>query len=355
MAVGHGARRDEPGCSRTHHDEAHAMTVPPPVSRTIDAAMEASVVLSFSRIGYEVRRRLDRWTDLADLPGTGRRVLVTGANSGLGYAAVTYLLQAGADVLFTVRSEEKGDDTLTRLRDELGTEVAARASYDVLDLGDLSSVRAFAERRLDESGDAGRIDGLVHNAGAMFEERGLTDDGLERTYQLHVVGPFLLTALLLPRLAEEPAGRVVTVTSGGMYAEKLDADQVDSPDGYRPAVAYARAKRAQVALTRAWARRFGSTGIAFHVAHPGWALTPGVETSLPGFRKLTGPILRDPAQGADTVAYLTLADDLPGAGRLWHDRRPRSEHKVPWTRTDDDAIEAMWERVSADADVTPSL
>jgi dehydrogenase/reductase SDR family member 12 len=324
--------------------------VPAPLARVVDAALEATVVGSFSRIGYEVRSRLEHWTDVADLPGTGRRVIVTGANSGLGYATVTGLLRAGAEVLFTVRSTDKGDATLARLRGELGDEPASRASYDVLDLAEFASVRAFAERR---GAERHAIHAIVHNAGALFDTRAETVDGLERTYQIHVVAPFLLTALLLPQLTGGAPTRVVTVTSGGMYAEKLVAGRVDSPRDYRGTVAYARAKRAQVVLTREWARRFGDRGVGFHVAHPGWALTPGVESSLPGFRKLMGPILRDAEQGAETTTFLTLADGLPTDGRLWHDRRARAEHKVPWTVPERGEAGELWARVCRDARIDP--
>jgi dehydrogenase/reductase SDR family member 12 len=300
-----------------------------------------------------VRSRLDRWLPAVDLPGHGRRVLVTGANSGLGYATARALLRTGSEVLLVVRSSEKGEATLDRLAGDLGRDVRDVAVYDVADLADLDSVRALAERLLarDE-----RLDVVVHNAGAMFEERAETVDGLERTYQVHVVGPFLLTSLLLPKLAAEAPTRVITVTSGGMYAEKLDTDRVDSPGRFKPTVSYARAKRAQVALQRAWARRFGEYGITFHAVHPGWALTPGVEASLPGFRKLTGPILRDADQGADSIVYLALADaDGLGTARLWHDRRPRSEHKVPWTLPERGETDRLWARVCADAGVEPMV
>ncbi|MFP4636295.1 MAG: SDR family NAD(P)-dependent oxidoreductase [Nitriliruptoraceae bacterium] len=326
---------------------------PAPLARAVDAALEASVVLSFSRVGHAVRSRLEGWDDPHHLNGTGRRVLVTGANSGLGYATARRLLSLGAEVLLTVRDHAKGEDTLARLSTELGSQVAARASYDLLDLDDLASVRRFAaDRRAEDLA----IDALVHNAGAMFATRQVTVDGLERTYQVHVVAPLLLTALLLPALSASAPSRVITVTSGGMYAQRLDTERVDSPDGYRPSVAYARAKRAQVALTEQWAHRFGHTGIGFFAAHPGWALTPGVEASLPGFRRLTGPILRDPDQGADTVVQLALADGLDEhTGRLWHDRRPRSQHKVPWTVSAPDEADRLWARVCRDAEVTPSL
>jgi dehydrogenase/reductase SDR family member 12 len=326
--------------------------LPAPLTRAVDAALEATVVLSFSKVGHAVRSRLVGWTPVADLPGQGRRVIVTGANSGLGYATARALLRSGARVLATVRSDDKADDTRARLAADLGRSLDDDLETDLLDLGDLGSVRAFADRRRDEDAP---IDAIVHNAGALFAEKAMTGDGLERTYQVHVVAPFLFTTLLLPTLAAGAPTRVITVTSGGMYAEKLVTARVDSPGGYRGSVAYARAKRAQVTLTHEWQRRFGTAGIDFHVVHPGWALTPGVESSLPGFRKLTGPILRDADEGADTIVYLTLADEVGEPGRLWHDRRPRGEHKVPWTLPERGEAGELWARVCRDAGVEPVL
>jgi dehydrogenase/reductase SDR family member 12 len=170
---------------------------------------------------------------------------------------------------------------------------------------------------------------------------------------VHVAGPFLLTSLLLDTLAASAPSRVVTVTSGGMYAERLDADRVDSPDRYRPTLAYARAKRAQVALTGEWARRTAHLGVGFETVHPGWADTPGVADSLPGFHRVTSPILRDAAQGADSLVWLALADLEPGNGRLWHDRRPRGAHHLPWTRTPDAEAARLWDRVARDVGVDP--
>jgi dehydrogenase/reductase SDR family member 12 len=318
------------------------------LTSVVDAALEATVVLSFSRIGHATRSRLGSWSSAADLPGAGRTVVVTGANSGLGYATARAVLAAGARVRLVVRSDDKGSDTADRLRGEVGT--GADVTWATADLLDLASVRRVAERLRDEEP---RIDVLVHNAGAMFEQRELSGDGLERTYQVHVVGPHLLTALLLPTLEASAPARVVTVTSGGMYAEKLDVGRLQSPSGYRPTVAYARAKRAQVELTAQWQRRVGGRGVDFHVVHPGWALTPGVETSLPGFRRVVGPILRDPDEGADSIAWLALSDDVGSGGRLWHDRRPRSPHKVPWTRSEAGEGERLWAQVNRDAGTDP--
>jgi dehydrogenase/reductase SDR family member 12 len=318
-----------------------------PSRELVDAALEASVVLSFSRIGHQIRSRQDDWRPVTSLPGDGRTVVVTGANSGLGYATARALLRCGARVRLLVRTEEKGTATVARLRREVGADV--NVAFDHADLTDLEAVRAVAHRLRQREP---RIDALVHNAGAMFAERAETRDGFERTYQVHVLAPHLLTSLLLPTLAASRPARVVTVTSGGMYTQKLDVARLESPDDYRPTVAYARAKRAQVALTAQWQRRLGGTGVDAHVVHPGWALTPGVESSLPGFRRVAGPVLRDPDQGADSIVWLTLADEVVGAGgRLWHDRRPRQAHKVPWTRADRGEDDRLWAKVTADAGV----
>lgn len=320
------------------------------IVRAVDTALEATVVLSFSRIGYAVRSRLGDWEPIRDLDGAGRTVVVTGANSGLGFATAQLLLSAGARVIVLVRSQAKGEDTVRRLRDAVGP--VADVSYDTMDLADLDSVRAVAARL---TAAEPHLDGLVHNAGAMFDERELTDDGFERTYQLHVVGPHLLTSLLLPTLRASRDGRVVTVTSGGMYTQKLVVRRLEAPRDYRPAVAYARAKRAQVALTEQWQRRLTGSGITFSVVHPGWALTPGVEASMPRFRKVAGPVLRAPTEGADGIAWLALSDAATPGGQLWLDRTVRSPHKGPWSRPEPGEAERLWEKVTADAGSPPEL
>lgn len=306
-------------------------------TRLVDAALEAAVVPSFSRIGPAVRRRLDDWTPVPDLPGAGRTVVVTGANSGLGLATAHGLASAGAAVRLLVRSDAKGAETAARLRD---ASPDVDVAWYVADLSDLASVRRVAaEIRATEP----RLDALIHNAGAMFDRREVTADGIERTVALHVVGPHLLTQLLLDRLT---GGRVVWVSSGGMYTQRLDVDRLQSPADYAPATAYARAKRAQVVLAREWQRRFGAEhDIAFHAMHPGWALTPGVESSLPVFRKVMGPLLRTPEEGADTSVWLALSPEPDQGGAFWLDRRPRSTVRVLATRSDPREAARLWDAV----------
>lgn len=318
----------------------HVWVAMPLIADVVDAALEVSVVGSYSRIGPWVRRHVDDWTPLEDLPGEGRTVVVTGANSGLGYATASALLRAGAAVRMVVRSAWKGDDARDRL---LARWPDADVRVHLADLTDLDQVWRVASKIVDADG---AVDGLVHNAGAMFPHRIETADGIERTLALHVVGPQALTHGLLPAL-QRTHGRVVWVSSGGMYTQQLDLTRLQSPDHYSPAVAYARAKRAQVVLARQWQERYGDeTGVTFHAMHPGWALTPGIQSSLPVFRQTMGPLLRGATDGADTTVWLCLAPEpAEQGGQLWLDRRPRSDVRLPGTATERWAADALWHEV----------
>ena len=304
----------------------------------IDEVLEATVVLSFTNVGAAARRRLFHW----DEPGSlaGRTVAITGANSGLGLAAARAMAGRGASVWMLVRDEAKGEAA----RDEV---IAATGNDDVsvllADLGDLASVRdVAAELRANVSS----LDVLVHNAGALYDTRRESTDGIELTLQVHVVAPFLLTAELVEPLAAA-GGRIITVASGGMYTQPLTLDDLQSAHDYKGTTAYARAKRAQVLLTEEWAERLAPRGITVHAMHPGWADTPGVTASLPGFAKVTGPFLRSPDDGADTVVWLAAAPEgADTTGRFWLDRRPRATHKVPWTRSGDEHRRELWDAVA---------
>ncbi|MDX1619637.1 MAG: hypothetical protein R3320_01510, partial [Nitriliruptorales bacterium] len=159
-------------------------------------------------------------------------------------------------------------------------------------------------------------------------------------------GSYLLTCELLPLLEDAAPSRVVWMSSGGMYTQRLDVDRVESPDDYRPATAYARAKRAQVELADLLQDQVGHRGVSFHSMHPGWADTPGVERSLPGFRTVMGPLLRDPEQGADTLVWLAAAPQVRVAGGgFWHDRARRSRHKLSSTHAPRSEAERLLEHL----------
>ena len=176
-----------------------------------------------------------------------------------------------------------------------------------------------------------------------------------------VLAPFELTRLLLPALrAPRPAtavpARVITVSSGGMYTQRLDpAALLEQPARYRGVRAYARAKRAQVALSAEWARRVAAAEVAFHALHPGWVATPGIAAALPRFDWLLRPLLRTPEQGADTIVWLASADPAGlGSGGFWHDRRRRTTRRLPGTRdVTRDAAARLWDWLAAQAPDPP--
>jgi NAD(P)-dependent dehydrogenase (short-subunit alcohol dehydrogenase family) len=310
----------------------------------VDDALELAVVPSFTDVGFRLRRSLLGWEDLADLRMDGRVVAITGATSGLGLASARMLSRMGAGLRLLVRDPGRG----ARLAEELGGDVEIHA----VDMSDLSSVR----RAVDELMAAGsRLDVLINNAGALLTERRESVDGYEMTFATMVLGPFVLTnglVSLLERAGDLGPARVITVASGGMYLERVHLDDLQMErEPYRGSVAYARAKRAQVVLTREWARRLRDHGIVAHAMHPGWADTPGVEASLPTFRRIVGPFLRAPEQGADTIVWLAAAEEpTRSTGRFWLDRRPRAVDRLPSTRSTAAERAALWsacERLTA--------
>ena len=134
------------------------------------------------------------------------------------------------------------------------------------------------------------------------------------------------------------------MSSGGMYSQRLDvADLQPHADDYDGVKAYARAKRAQVELTRLWDLHHGGSGVRFVAMHPGWVATSGLDSGLPGFARLVRPVLRTPEQGADTAVWLATAPtSVLDEGRFWLDRRPRREHLVPWTRSAPAEPQRLW-------------
>jgi dehydrogenase/reductase SDR family protein 12 len=306
----------------------------------LDTLLDRTIVGGYSSIGYTVRSR--SWSDDALPSMSGKTVLVTGATSGLGLAACEGFARLGADVILGARDPERGERARARVAEHAD---GGETRLELCDLAQLSSVRELAERM---NATAGRLDVLVHNAGVMPDERTVTDDGIELTFAVDVVAPFLLTQLLVPKLADATGtggpSRVVTVSSGGMYAQKLASDDLQYTQGdFNGTTAYARAKRAEVVLNELWAERLRGQGVVCHSMHPGWADTPGVSSSLPGFYKLTKRLLRTPAQGVDTVVWLGAADEpAHSTGGFWHDRRRRPTSLVPWTRESAADREALW-------------
>jgi NAD(P)-dependent dehydrogenase (short-subunit alcohol dehydrogenase family) len=307
-----------------------------PAARALDAALEWSVIGSFTRIGSALRRRLDHWASFDGRDLTGRVIVITGATSGIGTEAARALARMGATVEIVARDGAKAAAVCSALRQDTGN---PHVGFVIADTGDLVALRAAAADLLRRHP---KIDVLIHNAGALDDVRQTSAQGIELTVASQLVGPHLLTGLLLPALKAAAPARVLWVSSGGMYSEPLAVAALEmSPRDYNGTTAYARAKRAQVTLTELWAERLAADRVVVHAMHPGWADTPGVERSLTTFRRIFGPLLRTPAEGADTLVWLASDDGEPlsHTGRFWLDRRPRPIHRLESTRRSDTPAE----------------
>ena len=311
------------------------------VRSLIDDGLEVTVVGSFTSIGYRVRCRLYGWTPPPAGALDGRTVLITGPTSGLGRAATDALAALGARVILVGRSRER----LALVRDDL---VAAhgedRFPIVVADMSSLASVRAAVAEVIETEQ---RLDVLIDNAGAIYPERSEGPDGIESTLATLVVGPFVLESGLLPLLQRTAGSRVIAVTSGGMYTQRLHLDDLQwTAEPFSGARAYARAKRAQVALVREWARRLGGSGVVVNAMHPGWADTAGLAESLPGFYAAMKPLLRTPAEGIDTLVWLATDPSAgPVSGAIFLDRRTRPFDRVPATRVAAHERRHLWDIV----------
>ncbi len=324
------------------------MDIAPPTPRAprrlladaVDRALEVAIAPSFTRVGCAIRSRLDHWTSIDADDLTDRVVVVTGATSGLGHAAARTLSAAGATLEIIARNPTRA----AAICEELRPTAKAHVDFVVADTGDLDAIRRAADELTRRHG---AIHALIHNAGALDRQYARSPQGFEQTVASQVLGPFLLTELLLPSLRACSGSRVLWVSSGGMYSQPLSVADLELPrERYDGTVAYARAKRAQVTIAQLWADRLRPDRVAVHSMHPGWADTPGVRRSLPTFRALTGPLLRSADEGADTLVWLTAADiPLEQSGSFWLDRRPRAIHRLSSTRRSDTADERrrLWE------------
>lgn len=282
-------------------------------------------VLHFSRYGYRRGRR--RWRPLsASLEG--RHAVITGANSGIGLATARALAERGAQLTLVIRDESKAAPLLRELERETGNQ---QLHVELADLSLISEIDRLSAILLQKNRP---VDLLINNAGALFDQRKTTGEGIERSLALLLLSPWHLTNSLLPLLG--PGSRVLNVVSGGMYTQTLRVDRLELPEAhYSGSVAYARAKRALMVLTEQWADAWAERGIVVNAMHPGWADTPGVRSALPGFHRLTRRILRSPEEGADTLIWLAAATEAGKvSGRLFLDREPRPTHLRASTRED---------------------
>lgn len=304
----------------------------------IDELLDRTVLFGYDRIGYRIRSagwdNLDQARDLR-----GRVYVVTGANSGLGFAAARELSRRGARVRLVCRNAERAAAAAAQIR---AVHPDALIQTDLVDLAEPGEVRALAERVLREES---RLDGLVNNAGVLLHERSVNSAGVERTFATNCLAYFLLGNLLAPILARTDGARVINVSSGGMYLARLN---VDDPQfiqrAYDGLQAYAETKRAEVALAALWSQTPAFGAYAWSM-HPGWADTTAVQQSLPAFRALMQWTLRSAEEGADTIVWLAALKDVASIenGAFYFDRKARRTHRLQRTRSSAADMRRLWD------------
>ncbi|MFP5229101.1 MAG: oxidoreductase [Acidobacteriota bacterium] len=218
-----------------------------------------------------------------------RRVLITGGNSGIGFHTALELARRGAEIILPARTPEKAGAAVEAIRQEVSN---ARILPEVLDLADLSSVRAFAERILQRYPQPS-LDLLINNAGVMaIPQRQLTPDGYERQFATNYLGPFALTALLFRAVKQQPGSRIVIVSSTASKMGKIDFENLQSERRYSPMWgAYAQSKLADSIFAIELQRRLTAVNspVIVTAAHPGYAIT-NLQTSGPGEAALLHPM-----------------------------------------------------------------
>lgn len=267
----------------------------------------------------------------------GKTVVVTGASSGIGLEVAEALAREGASLVLISRDPVRGEAALERI-------VGSGSSRPRLLLADLSrqdDVRRLAGELLDSTP---RIDVLVNNAGAMYRAREVTVDGIERTFALNHMAYFLLTNLLLARLAESGPARVVSVASRA-HRGPIDFDDLQAEHGYNGVRAYQQSKLANILFTRALARRLRGMNVTANCLHPGDVRSnffKGVGGWVEMVSAVAYPIIGiSAAAGAKTAVYLASSAEAGGISGEYFVKckiaQPRREAR------DDQAAERLWQ------------
>lgn len=272
-------------------------------------------------------------------PLTEQTVLVTGASSGIGRETARALARAGATVVLVSRASGPGAAVTDGLRRETGND---RLHFLGADLSSLAEVRRLAAAF---NARFGQLDVLVNNAGAFFPSRTLTADGYETTFALNHLSYFLLTQLLLGKLLQSPAARVVNVASSAEAFGRTFFDDLMLSENYGGWRAYSQSKLANVLFTYQLARALADTPVTVNALHPGTVATGfggGSGGPIGLVFKLARPFLKTPAQGAQTAIHLASAAEVAGvSGRYFSDRKPTSSSR----RSHDRAAQGrLWRR-----------
>ena len=293
------------------------------------AAFYGRFTLSFTQVGYLARRVF--WPSFTP-SFSGQHWLVTGGSGGLGREMVMTALRAGATVAAAARSADK----LRALEADAKAAGLSGLDTECCDFTLTADTQRLVERLLAKGR---RIDALMNNVGVLNDDLTITAEGREASFGSNILSHYQLTEALVAGGLLGRGSVVVNVTSGGGYNVPLMTSMlnVTDPARYNGTVAYGFHKRGQMVLNQHWRDTYGARGIDFYVMHPGWSDTAGVKRSLPRFRKILRPILRDERSGADTAIWLAgTRPKQPEQELVWFDRKVRSAHAYERTRTTKD-------------------
>jgi len=266
----------------------------------------------------------------------GKTVVITGATSGIGEVAAIRLAEQGARIVFTARDRARAEDTMAKLK-------RANSNVDhVMHMADLSTL-AEMKRMGGELAREPQIDVLVNNAGALFNKRQETGDGLEMTFALNHMAYFVLTNMLLGSL--KAGARIVTVASNAHRGARLDFDDLQSRRNYVGFPVYSRSKLCNILFNRELARRIAGSGITANALHPGFVATRFGDNSGGLMRtvlKIAKPIgAISPEEGARTIIYLASSPEVVGvSGVYFYESKPATP--TAEARNDEDA-KRLWE------------
>ncbi|KAG1685678.1 hypothetical protein DVH05_007802 [Phytophthora capsici] len=267
----------------------------------------------------------ENWS-VAEIPSQkGKTVIVTGANSGIGYETALELARKGAHVILACRNEARGKEAEEKLREALGSSVAGSVEFQMLDVSNLGSVQKFAD---EFKATHDRLDLLINNAGVMAVPFSKTVDGYERQFATNHLGHFALTALLLPLLKASTPSRIVNVSSLAHWTTSLDRFTSGShimyadENGYSPSNVYGETKLCNLLFTFELARRLKAqsvSGVGVVACHPGFTATnlmspPSSEGGWlsRSFWRVAGllPVLQDAPTGALPTLYAATGSDV---------------------------------------------
>jgi NAD(P)-dependent dehydrogenase (short-subunit alcohol dehydrogenase family) len=277
----------------------------------------------------------DRMDTPADV--SGKRMIVTGATDGIGLAAVRALAAVGVELTIVARNPEKARATAAEIA------VARRGSHPDVVIADLSIQAEVRRAAAEIAARYPRVDVLVNNAGAMYSPRSVTADGIEMTWAVNHLAPFLLTTLLLDRLQRGALARIVTTSSAAHIGAIIPFDDINAESSYRSFNRYGQTKLANILFTTELARRLAGTGVTATCFHPGFVATRfnrnnGVLMSLG--MMLAKPFARTPEKGAETLVWLATAPEAAGMSGYFFDRTLTAPSLAA---QDTDGAERLWQ------------